>query len=173
MTRILVLGDTHCRLWEQVHPEIRRLVSEVDVVVHCGDFTGLGVVEGLRRNARRAVLVCGNSDPAEVRRDLPVQEVVDVQGRRIGVTHPHWGGPPFELELLLDDFTPPLDAVLFGHLHETVNELRDGVLFLNPGQAYRSFLTDATVALLTVSDGLLSAEIQVIEPWRDRYPAGT
>ena len=56
-----------------------------------------------------------------------------------------------------------MDAILFGHLHETVNEVRDDVLFLNPGQAYKSFMVPATMALLTVEDGRMQSQIVVVE----------
>ena len=165
-TTIVVVSDTHCLDWDEVHPDIRRAVADADVAVHCGDVTKMPVVEGMRRAARKAVIVHGNSDPIEVRRALPAVEVFEVEGKRIGATHPVWGGPPFELEELLPDFPDPVDVVLFGHLHEAVNEVRDGVLFLNPGQGYSSFRVPATIAELTVDGGDMSAEVRVIEPAR-------
>ena len=53
---IAVVSDTHCLDWEEVHPDIRSALSEADVAVHCGDFTRMSVVEGLRRVARKAVM---------------------------------------------------------------------------------------------------------------------
>jgi putative phosphoesterase len=164
--RIVVISDTHCHAWDEVHPTIRQAVAEADVAVHCGDFTRMAVAEGMRQSARRAILVHGNSDPPELRRALPYVQVLEVEGKRIGVTHPAWGGPPFELEELLNDFPEPVDAILFGHLHETVNEVRNGVLFLNPGQGYASFRVPATIAVLTVEGGRMKAEIRVIQAGR-------
>ena len=162
----MVVSDTHCQSWEEVHPDIRDAVSRADIAVHCGDFVRTGVVDGMRRAARRAVVVHGNSDPVELRRAISYVEVFEAEGKRIGVTHPAWGGPEFELEDLLPDFPEPVEAILFGHLHETVNQRRNGVLFLNPGQGYASFMVPATIAELTVQDGTLSAEIRTVEPAR-------
>ncbi len=164
--RIVAVSDTHCHEWQEIHPDIRAAVSEADIAVHCGDFTRMGVVEGMRRAARRAILVHGNSDPPEIRRTLPYVEVIEVEGRRIGVIHPAWGGAEFEQEALLPDFPEAVDAILFGHTHEPLNELRNGVLFVNPGQGYASFRVAATIALLTVEGGAMSAEIRVIEVGR-------
>lgn len=164
--RIVVVSDTHCRDWEEVHPEIRRLVAEADVAVHCGDYTGMAVVDGMRASARRAVVVHGNSDPPELRSAIPYVDVIEVEGWKIGVIHPAWGGPEFPPEELLRDFDERPDVVLFGHFHETVNERRDGVLYLNPGQGYSSFMVPATIAILTVGSGEISGEIQQIEPGR-------
>ena len=160
--KIAVVSDTHCHTWEEVHPDIRRAVSEADVAVHCGDFTHMDVVEGVRRSAKRAVIVHGNSDPVEVREALPYVELLEVEGRRIGVTHPAWGGPPFDPKELLGDFPDGVDAVLFGHLHETVSETQNGVLFLSPGQGYVSFMVPATMAMLTIENGVMSTEIRVV-----------
>ena len=165
---IVAIGDTHCREWSEVHPGIREAVERADVALHCGDFTYMGVVDGLRRCSKRAVVVHGNSDPVDVRRELPPIEVFGVEGLRIGATHPAWGGPPFQLDELLEDFESPVDVVLFGHLHEVCDELRDDVLFVSPGQGYRSFMVPATIAVVTVEAGVATADIRVIEAAEER-----
>ncbi len=162
-TRIAIIADTHFSRWDEVHPLIKEAVREADIAVHCGDIVRQDVVDGMRAEAKRVVIVHGNSDPPELRQSLPYTEVIEVEGVRLGVTHPAWGGPEFPLEELLPDFPEPVDAILFGHLHETINETRNGVLFLNPGQAYKSFMVPATMATLTVSEGEMLAEIIVIE----------
>ena len=149
-----------------MHPRIREAVAEADIAVHCGDFTRMGVVDGMRRTAKMAVVVHGNTDPVDIRRTIPYVEVFECEGKRVGVTHPAWGGPPIEPRELLRDFLEPVDAILFGHLHETVNEWLDGVLFVNPGQGYSSFAVPATIAVLTVEQGEMTAEVRVIEPAR-------
>ena len=162
-TKIAIISDTHFSRWDEVHPKIREAVRDADIAVHCGDIVRQDVVDGMRREAKRAVIVHGNSDPPDLRQSLPYTEVIEVEGVRLGVTHPAWGGPEFPLEELLPDFPDPVDAILFGHLHETINETRDGVLFLNPGQAYKSFMVPATIATLTVDKGKMSPKIVVIE----------
>ncbi len=162
-TTIAIISDTHFSRWDEVHPKIREAVRDADIAVHCGDIVRQDVVDGMRREAKRAVIVHGNSDPPDLRQSLPYTEVIEVEGVRLGVTHPAWGGPEFPLEELLPDFPEPVDAILFGHLHETITETRDGVLFLNPGQAYKSFMVPATMATLTVHDGQMTPEIVVIE----------
>ena len=161
-TTIAVISDTHFNRWDEVHPTIRQAVREADIAIHCGDIVRQDVVDGMRGEAKRAVIVHGNSDPPDLRQSLPYTEVLEVEGVRLGVTHPAWGGPEFPLEELLPDFPDPVDAILFGHFHETINEMRDGVLFLNPGQAYKSFMVPATIAMLTVSNGNMAAEIVVV-----------
>jgi hypothetical protein len=167
-TRIAVVSDTHCHTWVEVHPDIRAAVSEADIAVHCGDIVRMDVVEGFRSAARRAVVVHGNSDPPDLRARLLAVEVLDVEGRRIGVTHPAWSGPEFEPSELLPDFADlgPVDTILYGHIHETLNERIDDVLYINPGQGYQSFMVPATIAVLTVSGSEVSVELRVIEKAR-------
>ena len=160
---IAIISDTHFSRWDEVHPRIKKAVREADIAVHCGDIVRQDVVDGMRSEAKKAVIVHGNSDPPDLRQSLPYTEVIEVEGVRLGVAHPAWGGPEFPLEELLPDFPEPVDAILFGHLHETINETRNGVLFLNPGQAYKSFMVPATMAMLTVSQGSMSAEIVIVE----------
>lgn len=163
---IVAIGDTHCREWSEVHPGIREAVERADVALHCGDFTYMGVVDGMRRCAKRAIVVHGNSDQVDVRRSLPYVEVLEIEGARIGVTHPSWGGPEFPLEELLPDFPEPVDAIVFGHFHESIIEERGGVLFVNPGQGYASFMVPCTIARLRVDAGQITASIETVEPAR-------
>jgi putative phosphoesterase len=138
-------------------------MSKSDMTVHCGDFTKMDVVDGVLSVANHAIVVHGNSDPIEIRKALPATEMIDTGDLKIGVTHPVWGGPPFELEKLLGDFDVPVDVVLFGHLHEVHNVRKNGVLFINPGQGYRSFMMDSTIVEITVDGLSVHAEIKVIE----------
>ena len=162
--KIVAVSDTHCSDWADVHPDIRKAVADADVAVHCGDLTRMSVAVGMQRCAKRAIVVHGNSDPVDVREALPYVEVFEAGGRRIGVIHPAWGGPEFELRELLPDFLEPVDAIVFGHIHEPVNRWQDGILFVNPGQGYSSFMVPATIAIITVENGNISAEIRIIEP---------
>ena len=126
----------------------------------------MDVVDGLRETAKCAVVVHGNSDPPDVRRALPYVEMLEVDGVCIGVTHPAWGGPEFPPEDLLGDFEETPDIILYGHVHEPLNETISGVLYLNPGQGYPSFMVAATIAVLTIDGDEFTAEIKTIVPAR-------
>jgi len=163
ITRVVLVGDTHAYSWEEVHPRVREAVGEADIAVHAGDIVRQAVVDGFRAAARRAFVVHGNSDPPDLRSTLPDRQVFEVDGVRIGVTHPAWGGPEFEPEELLPDFHGGVDVILYGHLHEPVNEWRRDVLFLNGGQPYSQFLLPVTIAWLIIEDGVPRGEIELVE----------
>ncbi len=167
-TKVAVVSDTHCHEWAEVHPEIKDAVASADIAVHCGDIVRADVVDGFRSTAKRAVVVHGNSDPPELRDAIPAVEVIEIDGHRIGVTHPAWGGPEFPFQDLMPDFegTGGVDTVLFGHIHETVDEVIEGVRYINPGQGYESFMVSGTYAVLTVDADKIEVEFRTVTPRR-------
>ena len=157
--RLLVLSDTHARRLEEVSPEIVRAAEEADLVVHCGDFVAREVLEALKKASPRFVGVHGNLDPGDVRQELPATETLELEGKRIAITHPAYGGPPWGLEERLFREFPGVDIIFFGHTHEPRNIYRDGVLLFNPGQGYGSSRAPGSYGLLTLEGGKVEAEV--------------
>jgi uncharacterized protein len=171
MTRILVVGDTHVRRWDELHEELRARIAQAEIAIHCGDWTGLDAVEGFRAAARQAVLVHGNSDPPELRQSVRYREVIEVDGVRIGVTHPAWAGPEPDPIELLPDFPEAefgrIDVICYGHIHVPQNEEIEGVRFVNGGQGYPSFRVPGTVAIIdTAPGGTFEVHIEEFAPGR-------
>jgi len=150
MTRIVAISDTHAKSLSQLPQELVALLPEADYVVHCGDFTSLSLLEELRGIAKRFIGVHGNVDPKEVRDQLPPKTVFEVDGTRIGVIHPHWGGGPWGIEEDIAAEFDGVDIILYGHTHDACHKTVRGIVFLNPGQAYQAFRTPASAVLLTI-----------------------
>ena len=169
-TRILVVSDTHVRAYEEIPAVVRGYIEGADIAVHCGDWVTMEAVEGFRAAARRAVVVHGNTDAVELRRALPYREVLEVEGIRLGVTHPAWAGPEFPPEVLLRDFPAEecgeLDLICFGHFHVPMDETHGGMRFVNPGQGYASFLVPGTVAWIEIDGDTFEVEIEEFETAR-------
>lgn len=144
-TQILVHSDTHAKTAHELPACMLREIREADWVVHCGDYVSIVVVEELQRLAQHCVGVYGNADPSDIRQQLPPEVTFEVEGRKIVVIHPYWGGHPDGLETELAARFPQADAILFGHTHEPRNLKLNGTLFLNPGQGYPSFMVPASV----------------------------
>jgi len=162
LTQILVLSDTHARTVQELPKEVMQAIQEAEWVVHCGDYTSIAVVEELRKLARHFVGVYGNADLGDVRRQLPREVVFELEGRKIAVIHPYWGGYPSRLHDDLVTRFPKVDAILFGHTHEPCSLTWDSTLLLNPGQSYPSFMVPASMGILTVNKEGLRGEIVVI-----------
>ncbi|MEW6033924.1 MAG: metallophosphoesterase family protein [Chloroflexota bacterium] len=138
-----MVSDTHASDIDELSPEILDALRGVDLVVHAGDFTRRSVLEGLRRLGN-FIGVHGNCDEAWLRKELPEKQVLDIAGKRVGITHGY--GPPVGLEQRVAQELPGAEVIIYGHSHVPRCESIHGVLYFNPGTsgerftaAYRSF----------------------------------
>jgi len=132
--KIGVLSDSHVRELAELPQKLVDELSGMDLIVHAGDYTGKGLVDGLRTLGEfRGVY--GNMDPPEIRAELSPIEVFEVVGFKIGLIHPSEGGPPFQLEQRLRKKFDQIDIIIYGHSHQATSEVRDKILYFNPGSA--------------------------------------
>jgi uncharacterized protein len=118
-----VISDTHGLL----RPEARRALGAVDFIVHAGDSEDPLVLEHLRTMAS-VTAVRGNCDLGRWADALPYDCLATIAGHIIYVVHDLGN-------LTVDPKAAGIAAVIFGHTHMPHNEVRDGVLFFNPGSA--------------------------------------
>ena len=143
-----IISDTH----GLVRTEALEALGGSQLILHAGDVGNAGVLERLRAIApTRAVR--GNVDAGAWTSSLPETEVVEVGPFLVYMLH--------ELSKLdLDPRSAGIAAVISGHTHRPSAEVRDGVLYLNPGSAGpRRFSLPVAVARLHVAGGRLSHEI--------------
>jgi len=146
--KIGIISDTHDRL-----PTFRRAVAlferlGVEAIFHAGDLVAPFAAELISPSKVSVPVhsVYGNNDgeKAGLKRVLP--NIVDgplrvaVGGKTI-VMH-HW------LERLTPRDLVGADVVITGHTHEVANDLRNGVLFLNPGECCGWVNDRCTIMLL-------------------------
>ena len=143
-----VISDTH----GLIRPESMSALRKSDLIIHAGDIGNPEVLDHLRRIAP-TFAVRGNNDKGGWAASLPRAEVVEVGDRRFYVIH--------EISRLdLDPVTAGFAAVVFGHSHRPSIEVRDGVLYLNPGSAGpRRFKLPVAVARVRVSAQRVRPEI--------------
>ena len=134
--KIGVLSDTHLHSAEELPQQIKKALSEVDLIVHAGDFVMPEVLEGLKKIGE-VKAVRGNMDSVEVRCILPEKELLVIGGKRIGIIH--GSGAPWGIEDRLRGQFDQVDVILYGHTHQAKNEVIGNVLFFNPGQARSSY----------------------------------
>ena len=146
--RIGVISDTHGLL----RPEAIDALQGSELIVHAGDVGKLDVLERLRAIAP-TIAVRGNVDTGSWATVLPETEVVEVGRVHLYVLH--------DLATLdLDPEAAGFAAVIFGHSHRSGAELRNEVLYLNPGSAGpRRFSLPITVARLRIEGDRISHEI--------------
>jgi putative phosphoesterase len=143
-----VISDTHGLL----RPEAIVALKDAQLIVHAGDVGDPEILERLRSIAP-TFAVRGNVDTAPWATTLPLTEVVEVGGLQLYVLH-HLS------DLDLDPKAAGFAAVISGHTHRPLTEMRGGVLYLNPGSAGpRRFTLPIAVARLEVIGATLSHEI--------------
>jgi putative phosphoesterase len=143
-----VISDTHGLL----RPEAIAALKGADLIIHAGDVGTPDVIDALRKLAPTFV-VRGNVDQAHWAGALPATADVEVGSLLFHVLHDI-------AELTLDPAAVGYAAVVYGHSHQPSIDVRDGVLFLNPGSAGpRRFKLPVSIARVSVSGGELQPEI--------------
>lgn len=143
-----LISDTHGLL----RPEALDALRDADYLVHAGDIGSPAILTSLGQLAPLTA-VKGNNDVAEWALDVPLLNNLAMGPVRIHVVH--------ELAHLKDHGLPVgTRAVVYGHSHRPSIDLKDGVLYVNPGSAGpRRFKLPVSVALLRVVGESLDAEI--------------
>ena len=161
MKRIGVISDTHIPgRMDRLPTELLHALTEVDCIIHAGDIVSMPVIDHLKKIAP-VYAVCGNMDTADVRHQLPSTYILEIEGKKIGITH--GAGDPFTIKKrilkLFRDST--VDCIVFGHTHHAEVDISDGILLVNPGSPTdRMFTQKQSFALLTIDDaGQLTADI--------------
>lgn len=121
--RVGLISDTHGLL----RPEALEALRGVDFIVHAGDVGDAAILERLSGIAP-VTAVRGNVDTQSWAAVLPETAVLQVGEAFIYVVHDI-------ADLHLDPNVAGFHAVVTGHSHRPAQEVRDGVLYINPGSA--------------------------------------
>jgi len=152
VTTIGVISDTH----GLVRPEARVALAGVDRIIHAGDLDEREVLQ-LLGSLAPTTAVRGNCDRGAWARALPECTTVTVEGLAIHVLHDVY-------QIGLDAKSEGIAAVVCGHSHRPRNEVRDGVLYFNPGSAGpRRFHCPVSLGKLHVEAGEIRGEIITLE----------
>jgi hypothetical protein len=138
-----ILSDTH----GLVSPALTAVFAGVDRILHAGDIDTPQVLDHLQRIAP-VTCVRGNMDVGTWASNLAPMEIIDSGPIHILMLH----------DLARLDLTPEaadLQVVISGHTHRPAAEVRQGVLYLNPGSAAYPRGGSATVALLHIDGRVL------------------
>lgn len=151
-----VIADTHL---QKATRELEKLLlgpfRDVDIILHAGDITELAVLEVFQ--AKEILAVCGNMDSPFVRSQLPIQRVLNAGKFKIALMH-GWGAPQGIEERIQGEFKG-MDCIVYGHTHAPSLNIRDGIVFFNPGAFGSGFTSEKrSVGLLDVNDAI-SAQI--------------
>ena len=146
--RFGIISDTHGYLPE----EALTVFHDVDMILHAGDIGSPKIVLALEAVAP-VVAVRGNMDSGLWAERLWDKEAVQAGDRLIHLIHDLG-------QLRMDAIRGACLAVVNGHTHRPRVEIKDGILFINPGSAGAPrYGEHATVALLQVCGSNASADL--------------
>lgn len=130
--KIGVISDTHIRSSAKLLPNIIHEVFEgVDMILHAGDILIEEVIIELETIAP-VYAVAGNNDGYDMLDKYRTKKIIEVNGKRIGLTHGSSRGRTY-MNAYAEFAGEKLDCVVYGHSHKPHSEVIDGVLFFNPG----------------------------------------
>ena len=148
-----VISDTHGLL----RPEALAALRGSDYIIHAGDIGDPAILKQLAEIAP-VTAIRGNVDRDAWARKIPATNVLEVGGVSVYILH--------NLnELDVKPEAAGFQVVVSGHTHAAEADMKNGVLYFNPGSAGpRRFRLPVTVGRLHLKDGRASAEIIEILP---------
>ena len=160
MANILLLSDTHGYLDDQM----LKYVHWADEVWHAGDIGDLQVT-GKIAALKPLRAVYGNIDGAHARMQFPLDQIFELEGKKIWITH--IGGYPKKYEARIKKGLKehPVDILICGHSHilKIMYDAPFDVLFLNPGAAGKyGFHTVRTLLKFQLENGNIS-NMEIVE----------
>jgi hypothetical protein len=138
-----VISDTHGLL----RPEAVAALRGVEHILHAGDVGDIAILDKLREIAP-VTAIRGNIDVSGACAELPATDVVELGGSLFYLVHSVH-------DLDINPVAAGVAMVVSGHSHKASVQVRNGVVYFNPGSAGpRRFSLPVTVGLVTVEDGV-------------------
>jgi hypothetical protein len=152
LVRIGVISDTHGLL----RPEALAALRGSDYIIHAGDVGDPAILDKLAKIAP-VTAVRGNVDHGAWAQKIPATNVLDIGEVSIYVLHSLQ-------ELDVNPGAANFAAVISGHSHIPKQEMKNRVLYFNPGSAGpRRFKLPVSVGRLTIENNKIDARILLLE----------
>lgn len=147
--KIAVVSDTH-RINKYIDIA-NKYIKDCDVVIHLGD--NIDDVERLSKGFNGEVYsVTGNCD---VSNKYPSEQVLELEGKKIFITHGHNYGVKYSLNNIYYRAKElEVDMVLFGHTHEALIIEEDNIIFMNPGSISLPRSINRCIGYIEISHGI-------------------
>lgn len=143
-----VISDTHGLL----RPEALEALRGSEHIIHAGDVGSPEIIPELKKIAP-VTAIRGNVDTDVWAQRFQETEVVELDGLLIYVLH--------DLNALdLNPKAAGVAAVISGHSHKPAQEIKDGVLYFNPGSAGpRRFSLPISLGQLHIANGHIEGKL--------------
>lgn len=132
MTRIGIISDTHSYLDKQVFDFFKN----VDMILHAGDIGNNEVTDKLKV-FKPLHAVYGNIDDTTIRAEFPENEIIEIEGCKIFMTHIAGAVGKYNprVNKIIQQEKP--DILICGHSHivKVMKDPKYNFLHINPGAA--------------------------------------
>ncbi|MFU7517191.1 metallophosphoesterase family protein [Clostridium sp. HCS.1] len=137
--KVGIISDTHDLLREEVIDNL----NQCDLIIHAGDICNNDILERLSR-ITRTIAVKGNNEKGELEGILKEEEFIEVEGKRIYIVH-----EKNNINANLEE----VDIIIYGHSHKYNLEIKDNILYVNPGSCgKRRFSLPLTMAIMNIDN---------------------
>jgi putative phosphoesterase len=160
-----IISDTHISSRSESIP--KEIIDDfkakqVDYIFHLGDYTILDVYKRLTSifGEDKVIGISGNMDSGEIKKTLPPIWEIELLGYKIFLTHGS-GGPHRIIKRLNTHYDlRPYDIILFGHIHQPINQKERNKYYFNPGTPTKKRFTDFnSYAFLELSEDTVDFQI--------------
>lgn len=159
--KVLVLSDSHSTIFDSQIEEIKKHGS-YDILIHCGDKYKDAQKFADKLNINTIYQVPGNCDYDVHDKELVITKVIE--NKKVLITHGHIHNVKENLHKLIRYAKEKnADAVLYGHTHQSHNEIIDNILFFNPGSTIFPKDGRASFGILEISDDKIIGSIEPLE----------
>lgn len=154
--KIGIVSDTHSLLLPDA---LFKVLTGVNLILHAGDICDDEVLKQLSRLAP-VKAVQGNMDSSAIKKKLPMRQIIECEGIKIGLCHGHVGVADALSNAVAEFSQDHVQCIVFGHSHQAYNDVRNKILLFNPGSPNdvvkaRFF----SCGCLTIQDGCVKGEI--------------
>ena len=159
--KVLVLSDSHNTIFYSQIKEIEKHGS-YDILIHCGDKYKDAQKFAEKLNIKMIYQVPGNCDYDVHDKELVITKMIE--NKKVLITHGHIHNVKENLHRL-EKYAKEkkADAVLYGHTHQSYNEIIDNILFFNPGSTIFPKDGRASFGILEISDDKIIGSIVPLE----------
>ncbi|WP_048600508.1 metallophosphoesterase family protein [Rubeoparvulum massiliense] len=153
MTELVIVSDTHGRIanWHNLYNAYPH-----HLILHAGDHEQ-NVMEGIPDGAERIKAVRGNCD---LESSLPTERCFAWSGYQLMLVHGHLHHVKHSLlPLFYRGKEKGVQVIVFGHTHQPLVEVMDGILFINPGSLVKPRgVPQGSYAMLSIEKGRWSVK---------------
>lgn len=161
MKKIALISDNHSYVGEDVLSHL----NDKDEIWHAGDIGDINSLEDIISKTKVFRAVHGNIDVAETRDMYPLNEIFEVEGIKVLMTH--IGGYPgrykTRIKELIKEHKPDLYICGHSHILKVMRDKSNDLIHMNPGAyGHHGFHKMRTILTFTIDDGKIG-DLNVVE----------